>query len=166
MCDWICYLIYSLTSNCTYIGSTNNFINRLNKHNTGKGAKYTKKNIPWIPILTISGFHHKNACLSFEAGWKKLSRCRANRRLNFINIMTDCCYCYTNDPKYNRIIDLLYFVNNFTLIDTKFKLNYDIKHPVFMPEELVMTIFMEDWIMDFPWPPFIEINFELPRSDT
>ena len=162
MCDWICYLIYSLSSNCTYIGSTNNFPKCLFTHNRGKGAKYTRCNIPWIPIVTITGFHHKNACLSFEAGWKKLSKNRTNERIAPINIMTNSSYKYTNDTKYNRIIDLLYFVHNFTLLDTKFKLNHSIKYPVNNPDELAIAIYMEDWIKDFPWPHFISTNIIMP----
>lgn len=160
MSDWVCYLIMSLDSNCTYIGSSNNQPKRLDDHNkndpntTRKGAKCTRGQT-WVPIIVISGFHHKNACLSFEAGWKKLSRKRNNQRLYLINEMTNSNYCYTQDTKWNRIMDLLYFVHNFTLLDTKFRLNYDIRHPVYQPEELSIKIFMEDWIKDLPWPHFV-----------
>lgn len=164
MCEWICYLITSLDSNWTYIGSTPDQPKRLEKHNNNdpsikrQGAKATRGKT-WVPLLIISGFHHKNACLSFEAGWKKLSKKRSNQRLYFINEMTDDYLSYNNDPCWNRLMDLLYFVHNFTLLDTKFRLNYDIRHPVNPPEELTINIFMEDWIKDLPWPHFIK--FEL-----
>lgn len=155
MTDWVCYMITSLKNNRTYIGSTNDFEKRLNKHNCGRGAKYTRSDGPWIPVIVISGFHHKRACLSFESGWKRLSKKRSNGRLYFINIMTETFFSYGNDPKWGRIMDLLYFVHNFTLLDTKFKLNHSITYPVNQPDELKMSIFMEDWIMDLPWPHFI-----------
>ena len=163
MCDWLCYLIMSLDSNSTYIGSTNNIKNRLNAHNNNdpnikrKGAKRTRGQT-WIPILIISGFYHKNACLSFESGWKKLSKKRNNQRLYFINQMTSSNFSYTNDPKWNRIMDLLYFVHNFTYIGTKFMINYDVRHPINQPDKLKIKIFMEDWIKDLPWPYFIMVK--------
>lgn len=165
MCDWMCYLIMSLDSNNTYIGSTNNQMKRLNNHNNNnpqikrQGAKRTRGQT-WIPILIISGFENKNACLSFESGWKRLSKTRTNKKLNLLNIMTDKKLCYSGDTKWNRIMDLLYFINNFTFIDTKFIINYDIKHPVIQPDKLTMNIFMEDWISNLPWPHFIEIFFD------
>ncbi|XWV26059.1 putative endo/excinuclease amino terminal domain protein [Tupanvirus soda lake] len=160
MCDWVCYLIMSLDSNDTYIGSSNNQPNRLIDHNNNdpsikrRGAKRTRGQT-WIPIVIISGFHHKNACLSFEAGWKRLYKKRNNNRLDLINFMTNLNLRYSDDTKWNRIIDLLYFTHNFTMIDTKFMLNYDMRHPLFEPEELTINIFMEDWISDLPWPHFV-----------
>lgn len=163
MCDWVCYLIMSLDSNDTYIGSSNDQPNRLQNHNNNdpnikrRGAKRTRGQT-WIPIIIVSGFHHKNACLSFEAGWKRLAKRRNNQRLIEINDMTSNSYCYTNDTRWNRIMDLLYFVHNFTLLDTKFCINYDIRHPVNQPEYLSINIFMENWISELPWPHFIETN--------
>jgi predicted GIY-YIG superfamily endonuclease len=160
MCDWICYLIISLDSNDTYIGSTNNCLKRLCNHNNNdpsikrKGAKRTRGKT-WIPVVFISGFDHKNACLSFESGWKRLSKNRANQKLSLINDMTGLNLRYTNDTKWNRIMDLLYFMHNFTIIGTKFMINYDIRHPIFQPEQLVINIFMEEWICDLPWPYFV-----------
>ncbi len=161
MCDWICYLIMSLDSRDTYIGSTNNFAKRLNNHNNNdpcikrKGAKRTRGKT-WIPIIIISDFHHKNACLSFEAGWKRLAQKRSNKRLLLINDMTCLRLYYTRDTRWNRLMDLIYFIHNFTLIDTKFIINSDIRHPLSYPDQLTIGIFMETWISDFPWPYFID----------
>ena len=161
MSNWVCYLLMSLDSNCTYIGSSNNQPKRLDAHNNAnpsikrKGARRTRGQT-WIPIIVVSGFHHKNACLSFEAGWKRLSKRRNNNRLEYINCMTNLNLRYTSDPKYNRIMDLLYFMHNFTLIDTKFKINYDCKHEINPPNQLTINIFMEEWIADLPWPYFVE----------
>ena len=159
--NWVCYCIFSLDSNDTYIGSTNNFEKRLNAHNNNdlsikrKGAKRTKGQT-WIPLLIISRFHHKNACLSFEAGWKRLSMRRVNTRLFSINQMTNNNLQYTSNTKWNRVIDLLYFVYNTTLLDTKFKLNYDMRHPLFQYPDLTLNVFSEGpWICSLPWPAFI-----------
>lgn len=166
MCDWLCYLIMSLDSNDTYIGSTNNFVRRLNDHNNNnpnikrRGAIRTSGKT-WIPILIVYGFHHKNACLSFEAGWKRLSKKRNNQRLYYLNIMTNTNLCYTQDTKWNRIIDLIFFMHNFTFMDTKFMLNHDIRHPINQPEYLKIEIFMEDWIKNLPWPHFVNFDKKL-----
>lgn len=161
MSDWVCYLLMSLDSNCTYIGSSNNQPKRLNAHNNANprikrvGARCTRGQT-WVPILIISGFHHKRACLSFESGWKRLSKRRKAERLELINDMCELDLCYGGDTKYNRIMDLLYFMHNFTLLDTKFKLNWDNKCEVNSPEGLTINIFMEEWIADLPWPYFVE----------
>jgi putative endonuclease len=155
MSDWVCYLIMSLDTNETYIGSSNNQQKRLENHNKGKGAKRTKGRT-WVTIVVVSGFHHKNACLSFEAGWKRLAKKRANTRLIPLNMMTGNSLAYSKDTKWNRIIDLLYFVHNVTLLDTHFCLNYDIRHPVNPPDQLILSIAMEEWICDLPWPFFVE----------
>ena len=160
MCDWVCYLIMSLDSTDTYIGSTNNYLNRLNNHNNNdssikrRGAKRTRGKT-WIPIIIVTGFHHKNACLSFESGWKRLAKKRTNERLMFINTMTEQNFCYTGDTRWNRIMDLLYFMHNFTMIGTKFMINHDIRHPVFQPERLCINILIESWIKKLPWPYFV-----------
>ena len=164
-CNWVCYLIYSLDSNDTYIGSSNNQPKRLDAHNNNNkeikrvGAKRTRGQT-WIPIIVIKGFHHKCACLSFEAGWKRLAKLRNNQRLKFINMMADSNLCYTGCTKWNRLMDLLYFVHNFTLLDTKFRLNYDMRHPLNQPDELIINIFFENWIKNLPWPHFIKTKIK------
>jgi putative endonuclease len=156
-CNWVCYLITSLDSNQTYVGSTNNFFNRLSKHNSGKGAKRTKGQT-WIPCIIISGFSHKNECLSFESGWKRLTFKRTNIRLELINLMAKTNLVYIKDPKWNRILDLLYFLHNVTLLGTKYKINYDIQHIINQPEGLVITVFVEDVISNLPWPYFVKVK--------
>lgn len=162
MSDWVCYMITSLDSNCTYIGSSNNFIRRLNNHNCnvkGKkrlGAKRTRGQT-WIPVIIISGFSHKIACLSFEAGWKRLAKKRNNQRLKLINIISQSELKYHKDPIWDRIMDLIYFTHNFTYLG-KFKINYQIQNPIHTPGQLNVEVFMEDWIKDFPWPFFIIFN--------
>lgn len=161
MSEWVCYLIMSLQSNETYVGSTNNILNRLNNHNNNdpsikrRGARRTRGRT-WVPILFVSGFENKNACLSFESGFKRLSKNRSMSRLQPINLMTGSNLSYESDPKWNRIMDLLYFIHNTTLIGTQFRINHDIRHPVIVPDKLTINIMMENWISDLPWPYFIE----------
>lgn len=147
---WSCYLIRSLNTNQTYIGSSNNPIKRLETHNKGKGAKRTKGQT-WIHVLIISNFPNKNSCLSFESNWKRLCKRRNNSRLTFFNEK------YKKDPKINRILDLLYYVYNITYISNKYKLNYNLKNPINFPEELIFEIFSENWIYDLNWPFFITL---------
>lgn len=173
MTDWVCYLIMSLDSNDTYIGSSNNQARRLCDHNnrckSRRGAKRTRGQT-WAPILFISGFNSKNACLSFEAGWKRLSKRRSNSRLELINCMVDdnlsYTLSYTRDPKWNRLMDLVYFTNNISFINGKFKLNHNFKHPIEAPNDLVINIFTEEWISELPFPYFVDfLVLELKNSD-
>lgn len=156
MKNWSCYFIASLDSNSTYIGSTNNPERRIATHNASRGAKYTRGET-WIPIIIISGFN-KRSCLSFEAGWKKLSKRRNNQKLTGINQLTGNQYRYTRDTKWNRILDLLYFTHHFTYIAPKFILNHHNRHEVNPPEKLIMLIFLEDAISLLPWPFFISFS--------
>ena len=48
----------------TYVGSTNNLKNRLNAHNSGKGAKYTKGN-KW-ELIYKKRFLSKSKAMSYE----------------------------------------------------------------------------------------------------
>jgi predicted GIY-YIG superfamily endonuclease len=157
-CKWVCYLITSLSSNDTYIGATNNPENRLYNHNRkGKyGAKRTRGQT-WIPIVIISGFESKISCLSFEAGWKRLAKRRSNEKLEPINYMCDLNLKYVQkDTKWNRIMDLLYFMHNFTYIEKKFKINYDLRHPIYVPPNLYINIFQGEYIQELPWTFFSE----------
>lgn len=135
---WVCYLLQSLDSNRTYIGATNNLFKRINMHNSGKGAKYTRGQT-WMPVLIVKGFINKNSCLSFEKGWQKFYKKRSTNNLNFR---------YTKDNTWNRVLDLLYFSLNCSLVNCKFKLhNYN-----FMDYRLSIKIFIDKWIKKLPWP--------------
>lgn len=153
MADWVCYFIASLNTNQTYIGATNNFEKRLGKHNSGRGAKKTMGQ-KWIPYIVVTGFHHKCACLSFEAGWKRLATTRANTKLELFNLL-NYNLSYIKDTRWNRILDLLFFIHHVTLLDTKYMLNYHVIHPINTPE-LTINIYAEDIVSDLPWPYFIK----------
>ena len=56
-----------------YTGATNNLINRVAKHNAGKGAKYTKYRRP-VKVLTSFEALDKSTALKLEYRIKQLSR--------------------------------------------------------------------------------------------
>ena len=146
----------------TYIGATNDAARRLRAHNNNNkaikrvGAKRTQGRT-WMHVVIVSGFIHKRAALSFESGWRRLSQRRANGRLAGINSLVGSNLRYTLDPKYNRILDLLYFAHSLTVLDEKFAINYDLRLPIIQPAHLTIRTCLADWIRDLPWPPFVSI---------
>ena len=56
-----------------YTGWTNNITKRINDHNEGKGAKYTKGRGP-LTLVYVELFDSKNEALKREAAIKKLTR--------------------------------------------------------------------------------------------
>lgn len=163
MSNWVCYMIISLNSKETYIGSSNNQYKRLAAHNNSNnkikrvGAKRTMGRT-WIPLIIISGFESKIACLSFEAGWKRLVKYRSNKKLIFLDLISDIVIKYTKCSIFNRIIDLLWFCNNYTYVNEKFKINYNINCPVVQPPNLLINYFYDNQLEILPWPHFIKIN--------
>ena len=63
----------------TYVGYTNNISNRLKKHNSNKGAKFTKGN-KW-KLIYKKKFSSKSKALSYEYILKH----DRNKRLNIYN---------------------------------------------------------------------------------
>ena len=67
------YYVYMLKSkgikSVTYIGYTNNLTNRINLHNSGKGAKFTRGR-KWI-LIYKEKFESKNEAISREYYIKK-----------------------------------------------------------------------------------------------
>lgn len=146
---WVCYLLRSLSCQRTYVGTTNNVEKRLKKHNTGRGAKYTRANGPWIPVLVLSGFPNKVSCLSFEKGWQKLAKKRSNNRLLAINISAGLNLSYLKDPVWNRLLDLLYFTYYSTFINGKFNRNCYLQ--LSDDIHIIIDIFCGDGIENLPW---------------
>ena len=69
------YLVYIIIcNNLSYVGMTNNFLNRWQQHNgiLNGGAKYTKKGNNWYPICIIDRFKNKSEAMQCE--WKLKSR--------------------------------------------------------------------------------------------
>ncbi|MHC1750317.1 MAG: GIY-YIG nuclease family protein [Cellulosilyticaceae bacterium] len=56
-----------------YTGYTNDLKKRINTHNTGKGAKYTRGRVP-VTLLYFEEFLEKQDALKREIAIKKLTR--------------------------------------------------------------------------------------------
>ena len=61
---WVVYLV-RCSDNSLYCGISNDFNRRLEKHNAGKGAKYTKSRKP-VKLVGISPEIAKNEALKLE----------------------------------------------------------------------------------------------------
>ena len=59
--------------NTYYTGWTNNLEKRIETHNQGKGAKYTKSRLP-VKVVYIESFETKIEAMKREAEIKKLTR--------------------------------------------------------------------------------------------
>lgn len=70
--SWVVYLV-RCSDDTIYCGITNDLEARINKHNAGKGAKYTKTRRPVVLMksFTVSG---KSEALKLEYKIKQLSR--------------------------------------------------------------------------------------------
>jgi predicted GIY-YIG superfamily endonuclease len=152
-----------LKSNNTYVGSSNNPPNRLQNHNeddpnkkTHKGAKRTRG---WtsVPALVVHGFC-KRAALSFETNWKRLSHKRSAQRLKALNAMLGTnSLAYGLDQKWNRILDLCFFLNNLSVLGTKCKNNHKAEN-IFVepPQNLIIELFLDSALEEIlPWPKFV-----------
>ena len=81
------FYVYILTcsDNTLYTGYTNNIARRLNVHNSGKGAKYTRGRIPVILVYSEE-FPSKIEAQQRERTIKKLNRIK---KLALINNLED-----------------------------------------------------------------------------
>ena len=61
---WIVYLV-KCSDNSLYCGSTNDVNSRIEKHNAGKGAKYTQSRLP-VELVAVSRELSKSDALSLE----------------------------------------------------------------------------------------------------
>ena len=79
--------------------------------------------------------------------------------MELINLMTQTDLTYTRDTKWNRVLDALYFLHHVTLLDTKYMMNHDMRHPLHQPAGLTINMFMEDTVIaNLPWPFFVELH--------
>jgi putative endonuclease len=67
-----CYIL-TCNDSTLYCGYTNNLVNRLKKHNIGKGAKYTKTRLP-VVLSYYEEFNTKSDALKREWQIKQFSR--------------------------------------------------------------------------------------------
>ena len=70
--DWSVYMLLC-ADNTLYTGITNNLEKRLEAHNQGRGAKYTKGRSP-VTIIYQEDNLTRSAALKRESQMKKLSR--------------------------------------------------------------------------------------------
>ena len=63
--------------NTLYTGWTNNLEKRIEAHNAGKGAKYTKARLP-VELVYYEEFETKEAAMQREYAIKKLTRKQKN----------------------------------------------------------------------------------------
>jgi putative endonuclease len=62
--NWVVYLV-RCADKSLYCGISNNFERRLEKHNSGKGARYTKSRKP-VKLVAVSPEMTKNEALKLE----------------------------------------------------------------------------------------------------
>jgi putative endonuclease len=69
---WFVYLL-ECSDNTLYCGITNNLTRRVNQHNKGKGAKYTKGRAP-VTLIKFFVCASKSEALKLEYKIKQMSR--------------------------------------------------------------------------------------------
>lgn len=70
--SWWVYIVLC-NDGTLYTGTTNNLSERLNKHNAGKGAKYTRSRRP-VRLLFSEPFSSRSLACKRESEIKKMSR--------------------------------------------------------------------------------------------
>ncbi|WP_102348012.1 GIY-YIG nuclease family protein [Bacillus sp. Marseille-P3661] len=80
------HYIYILECNdgTYYTGYTNNLEKRLDKHQSGKGAKYTRGRIP-VKLIYSRSFNSKTAAMQEEYRIKQLTRHQKEQYVNLNN---------------------------------------------------------------------------------
>ena len=78
--DWTVYIV-KCSDKTFYTGITNNIKLRLETHNLGKGAKYTKSRLP-VTLMYLERVDDKSNALRREIEIKKLNR---SQKINLIN---------------------------------------------------------------------------------
>lgn len=67
-----------------YTGYTTDIKNRINNHNSGKGAKYTKGRRP-VELVYFETFESKSEALKREIAIKKLPRSKKEQLINSVD---------------------------------------------------------------------------------
>jgi len=70
--QWLVYILLC-SDNTLYCGITNNIVNRLKGHNSGKGARYTKTRLPVVLVYSELK-ENKSQSLKREYEIKQMSR--------------------------------------------------------------------------------------------
>jgi len=77
---WVVYLL-ECNDGSYYCGITNNLDRRIQEHNSGSGAKYTRGRTP-VKLLTSSEAKDRSAALKLESAVKKQ---RKNKKVQFLS---------------------------------------------------------------------------------
>lgn len=80
---WFCYIL-ECSDGTLYTGITNNLENRILKHNTGKGSKYTRSRTPVVLKWSLK-FNNRSEASKEEYRIKQLSRIEKNEIINGIH---------------------------------------------------------------------------------
>ena len=84
--DWTVYIV-KCSDKTFYTGITNNIKLRLETHNSGKGAKYTKNRLP-VLLVYLETVDDKSNALRREMEIKKLNRSQKINLINSTNLST------------------------------------------------------------------------------
>tara|TARA_X000000368_G_C22731054_1_gene579505 strand:- start:257 stop:517 length:261 start_codon:yes stop_codon:yes gene_type:complete len=84
--DWQVYIV-QCADETFYTGITNNVPSRVDTHNAGKGAKYTKNRLP-VLLVYQENVDDKSHALKREREIKKLSRLQKSNLINGMNLTT------------------------------------------------------------------------------
>tara|TARA_B100001121_G_C18660879_1_gene608816 strand:+ start:1395 stop:1655 length:261 start_codon:yes stop_codon:yes gene_type:complete len=84
--DWKVYIV-KCSDKTFYTGITNNIKLRLETHNLGKGAKYTKSRLP-VTLMYLERVDDKSNALRREIEIKKLNRSQKINLINSTNLST------------------------------------------------------------------------------
>ena len=84
--NWKVYIV-KCSDKTFYTGITNNIKLRLETHNSGKGAKYTKNRLPVI-LVYLERVDDKSNALKREMEIKKLNRSQKINLINSTNLST------------------------------------------------------------------------------
>lgn len=79
---WFCYIL-ECSDGTLYTGITNNLENRILKHNTGKGSKYTRNRTPVVLKWSLK-FNNRSEASKEEYRIKQLSRIQKIEIINGI----------------------------------------------------------------------------------
>lgn len=85
--DWCVYIV-SCSDGSFYTGITNNLERRINAHNAGTGARYTKTRRP-VSLEVYKGEFTKSEALKLEAKIKKMPRSKKIAALSSLELVTD-----------------------------------------------------------------------------
>lgn len=161
--DWGVYLLVRLDGRrrLTYVGATPDLPARVEKHNRGRGAKFTSGGV-WTPVIWITGFTSKRAALSFESGWRLCGRRRVNRRFRVLEQCAPHRLRYNRDVIRDRLLDLLWFTSCARRWDHGFRRDEKISAPVCPSEILTLHLSLlgeheYQNILQWPWCPMVLI---------